>query len=120
MTRAQLEKHAEKLATQLQENALQMAARCWCDEETKDRVMDDKLADAFAKRLEALLAVKDIASMVLTGLNIGNVQSESLLHKELRKVMITFREAMAALGEPGYELYSKPMTDAQLNGEGEC
>lgn len=93
--------------TQLKDSALQMAARCWCDDETKDRVMDEKLAAAFAKRLEALLAVSDIASMYLTANNVGNIQSESLLHKELRKIMLQFRECMANLGEPGYELYAK-------------
>lgn len=36
--------------------ALQIAARCWCDEETGTRVMDEKLAVAFAMRLDALRA----------------------------------------------------------------
>lgn len=36
--------------------ALQIAARCWCDEETADRVMDEKLAIAFAQRLDAMRA----------------------------------------------------------------
>jgi|SRR6185312_7426887 len=93
--------------TQLKEAALQMAARCWCDDETKDRVMDEKLAAAFAKRLEPLLDVKDWASATLTAMNVGDVKSESLLHKKLREILIGFRETMADLGEPGYELYSK-------------
>lgn len=36
-----------------------LAAQCWCDDETKDRVMDPALAEAFAKRLAIL--VKRIA-----------------------------------------------------------
>lgn len=31
--------------------ALEIAARCWCDEETKHITMDTALAEAFAKRL---------------------------------------------------------------------
>ena len=38
------------------EKALQIAAQCWCDEETKDREMDVALATAFAKRIDNLLA----------------------------------------------------------------
>lgn len=39
------------------ELALQIAARCWCDDETGDRVMDEKLATAFAKRVHAMLTL---------------------------------------------------------------
>lgn len=35
------------------ERSLELAAQCWTDETTKDRVMDVQLAEAFAKRLEA-------------------------------------------------------------------
>ena len=31
--------------------AMELAAQCWCDEETKTIVMDSRLAIAFAKRL---------------------------------------------------------------------
>ena len=31
--------------------ALQLAAQCWCDSETEDRVMDPALAKAVAKRI---------------------------------------------------------------------
>ncbi len=33
------------------DEALQIAAQCWCDEETRDIVMDDRLARAIAKRI---------------------------------------------------------------------
>ena len=33
--------------------ARQFAAQCWCDKETKDRVMDPPLAEAVAKRIAA-------------------------------------------------------------------
>jgi hypothetical protein len=33
--------------------ARQLAAQCWCDDETKDRVMDPALAEAVAKRIAA-------------------------------------------------------------------
>lgn len=33
--------------------ARQIAAQCWCDDETKDRVMDAALAEAVAKRIAA-------------------------------------------------------------------
>ncbi len=36
--------------------ALQIAARCWCDDDTGHCVMDKDLAVAFARRLDALLA----------------------------------------------------------------
>lgn len=36
----------------IHEQAREIAAQCWCDPETEDRVMDPVLAEAFAKRLE--------------------------------------------------------------------
>ncbi|HEY0548176.1 MAG TPA: hypothetical protein VGF13_01165 [Verrucomicrobiae bacterium] len=33
--------------------ARQLAAQCWCDDETKDRVMDPPLAEAVARRIAA-------------------------------------------------------------------
>lgn len=33
------------------EEARQIAAQCWCDEETQDRVMDPALAEAVARRI---------------------------------------------------------------------
>lgn len=33
------------------DQARQIAAQCWCDEETKDRVMDPALCEAVAKRI---------------------------------------------------------------------
>jgi hypothetical protein len=33
------------------EEARMLAAQCWCDDETKNRVMDPKLAEAVAKRI---------------------------------------------------------------------
>lgn len=35
------------------DEARQIAAQCWCDDETKDRVMDPTLAEAVAKRIAA-------------------------------------------------------------------
>jgi len=35
------------------EEARQIAAQCWCDEETQDREMDVALAEAVAKRIAA-------------------------------------------------------------------
>lgn len=35
------------------DEARQVAAQCWCDEETKDRVMDHALAEAVARRIAA-------------------------------------------------------------------
>lgn len=35
------------------EEARQIAAQCWCDDETKDREMDVALAEAVAKRIAA-------------------------------------------------------------------
>jgi hypothetical protein len=37
------------------EEARQMAAQCWCDKETSDRVMDSTLAEAVAKRIASLM-----------------------------------------------------------------
>jgi len=36
-------------------DARQLAAQCWCDEETKHIEMDITLAEAFARRLDALM-----------------------------------------------------------------
>lgn len=35
------------------DEARQLAAQCWCDDETKDREMDTVLAEAVAKRIAA-------------------------------------------------------------------
>ena len=35
------------------DEARQLAAQCWCDPETEDRVMDPPLAEAVAKRIAA-------------------------------------------------------------------
>ena len=35
------------------DEARQQAAQCWCDEETKDRVMDPALCEAVAKRINS-------------------------------------------------------------------
>lgn len=35
------------------DEARQVAAQCWCDDDTKDRVMDTVLAEAVAKRIAA-------------------------------------------------------------------
>lgn len=35
------------------DEARQLAAQCWCDEETKDRVMDPILAESVARRIAA-------------------------------------------------------------------
>ena len=32
--------------------SLELAAQCWCDEDTKNKIMDTDLAVAFAKRLD--------------------------------------------------------------------
>jgi hypothetical protein len=45
--------------------SLEIAAQCWCDDETKDRVMDTKLAIAFAKRFDLETEAKNIAVQVL-------------------------------------------------------
>ena len=42
------------------DEARQFAAQCWCDDETKDRVMDPVLAEAVATRIAAWM---DTAAM---------------------------------------------------------
>ena len=41
-------------AEETMEKALEMAAQCWCDKETRFTTMDPVLAKAFAKRLVSL------------------------------------------------------------------
>lgn len=41
------------------EDAIHLAAQCWCDEETSHKEMDSTLAMAFAKRLEVLMQERD-------------------------------------------------------------
>lgn len=48
--------------------ALHIAAQCWCDPETRSTVMDPILAQAFAKRLVPLLALKAENSALRAGL----------------------------------------------------
>jgi hypothetical protein len=40
-------------ANKWMDEARQIAAQCWCDEETQDRVMDTPLAEAMARRIAA-------------------------------------------------------------------
>jgi len=49
------------------------------------------------KELEETKEVASWAQAVLTALNVGSVPSECLLHKKLRKVMISYREKLEAL-----------------------
>lgn len=43
------------------DEALQIAARCWCDKDTGSFVMNTQLATAFAKRIQALMDLLDEA-----------------------------------------------------------
>jgi len=45
----------------LMEHARGIAARCWCDDETRGIEMDTRLAEAFAKRLVKLMSVVEMA-----------------------------------------------------------
>jgi hypothetical protein len=45
-----------------------------------------------ANKIEQLEEVMHWAQAMLTALNVGDIQSESLLHKKLREVMIHYRE----------------------------
>lgn len=47
------------------------------------------------KKDDLVAPVIQIAQAVLTGLNVGDVQSGSAIHKKLREVMIAYREAKA-------------------------
>ena len=38
------------------DEARQLAAQCWCDKETENKVMDPELAEAVAKRIAAWIA----------------------------------------------------------------
>ena len=37
------------------DEARQIAAQCWCDKETENREMDTVLAEAVAKRIDAVI-----------------------------------------------------------------
>lgn len=39
------------------DEARQIAAQCWCDEETRDREMDTKLAESVSKRIAAWMEI---------------------------------------------------------------
>ena len=43
----------EMLGVKFIDEARQLAAQCWCDDETKDRVMDPALCEAVAKRINS-------------------------------------------------------------------
>ena len=59
--------------------SIQAAAQCWCDEETKSKLMDSDLALAFAKRLdkkdELIAELQDFA-MWMTGCGYEFTQHE--------------------------------------------
>lgn len=42
--------------------AREVAARCWCDEKTKEIEFDSRLAEAFAKRLHVCIAALELFS----------------------------------------------------------
>ena len=66
------------------EKALQIAAKCWCDEKTSDRVMDIELAIAFAKRLD-----NDYAAIAaLTERNISLRESLKLAVEALEACLV--------------------------------
>ncbi len=50
-----MEEFEYRLPDKPSEKALHIAARCWCDDETAECVMDSRLATAFAKRIHELL-----------------------------------------------------------------
>lgn len=52
--------------------ALGIAARVWCDAATKDRVMDEALAVAFAARIQGLVDHLDIAWGVIANAYSGD------------------------------------------------
>ena len=44
-------------AKDFMDEARQVAAQCWCDDETKDLVMIPRLAEAFARRLDSWMRI---------------------------------------------------------------
>lgn len=58
-------------------------------------VIEKAAFDALQARVEELKEVYGWAQAVLTALNVGDVQKESLLHKKLREVLIQYRETLA-------------------------
>lgn len=44
------------------EKAIQVAAQCWCDPRTSDRVMDSELATVFAEKIDAYIGALQWAS----------------------------------------------------------
>ena len=50
-----MEEFEHRLPDKPSDIALQIAARCWCDDETGHCAMDEKLATAFAMRIHSLL-----------------------------------------------------------------
>lgn len=51
----------------------------------------DEIARKWKHERDDLLEIYHTAQGILTALNVGNVQSESLLHKDLRKKLIDYR-----------------------------
>jgi cysteinyl-tRNA synthetase len=68
-----------------------------------DAALAQREAAVRAEERERAAEVAQCAQAVLTALNVGGVQSESLLHLKLREVMIAYRTAIrhdpAAEGE---------------------
>jgi formate dehydrogenase maturation protein FdhE len=64
------------------------------DEKYENESLTLWLCDQLTQSLDEIEKAKVVISTaqgILTGLNVGNIMSESLLHKDLRKVMIKYR-----------------------------
>lgn len=64
------------------EHAVGLAAQCWCEPETKQKVMDSELAFAFAKKLkgecDSREGMLEYAWTIICNAGAGNWERESL------------------------------------------
>lgn len=57
--------------------ATTIVAGCWCDEETKHKVMDVELAEAFVKRVQLLLDTIEHFHNIICNVDYGDLSKQN-------------------------------------------
>lgn len=73
------------------EQAVGIAARCWCDDDTKHIVMEPALAMAFAKRVQGMIDHLELAWGLIANASGGDWEKES---REWQDAAIRWRDML--------------------------
>ena len=80
--------------SEVSEEALHIAARCWCDKETGHAIMDERLAMAFARRLTPLLVDKKGEDILLLREAIITI-AQTCLPPEVQRCVFTVLDSLS-------------------------